>query len=104
MPIYTFENTDTGEVFDEMMSISAREQYLADNPHLQQVYNKVNFAGMVGGVKTDDLFKDEVLGRIGDHHVGTEMHDRYGKKTIKEVKTKQAIDKWRKKRSADPNK
>ena len=28
MPIYTFENTKTGKVYDEMMSISEMEDYL----------------------------------------------------------------------------
>ena len=104
MPIYTFENTKTGEVFDEMMSMSDHDDYLAKNPHIQRVYNKINLVGATGGIKTDDLFKDEVLGRIGEHHKNTEMGDRYGNKSAKEVKTRQVVEKWKKKRSVDPNK
>ena len=28
MPIYTFENTKTGKVYDDMMSISEKEEFL----------------------------------------------------------------------------
>lgn len=34
MPSYTFKNTDTGEVFEEFMSISAMEKYLAENQNI----------------------------------------------------------------------
>ena len=37
MPIYTFENTKTGKVFDDMMSISEKESYLKKNKHIKQV-------------------------------------------------------------------
>ena len=33
MPLYTFRDINTGEQFDEMMSMSARERYLKDNPN-----------------------------------------------------------------------
>ena len=31
MPLYTFRDMNTGEQFDEMMSMSSREEYLKDN-------------------------------------------------------------------------
>lgn len=37
MPTYTFENKKTGKQTTEIMTIAARDQYLADNPHLFQV-------------------------------------------------------------------
>ena len=37
MPTYTFEDKDTGEVFDKLMKISEKEQYLKDNPNLKSV-------------------------------------------------------------------
>ena len=42
MPTYTFENTKTGKVYDEYMSISERETYLEQNPHIKQLINKIN--------------------------------------------------------------
>ena len=38
MPLYTFENTETGETWDDMMSIASKEQYLKDNPRSWRVY------------------------------------------------------------------
>ncbi len=37
MPTYSFKNNDTGEEFSEFMSMSEREKYLADNPHIHQL-------------------------------------------------------------------
>lgn len=37
MPTYDFRNKETGEITEVIMRISAREQYLKDNPHLEQV-------------------------------------------------------------------
>ena len=37
MPTYSFRDKNTEEVFDKMMRISERDQYLADNPHLETV-------------------------------------------------------------------
>jgi hypothetical protein len=41
MPTYTFRNTETGETFDQFMSMSSREQYLKDNPKLETVIGAV---------------------------------------------------------------
>ena len=36
MPYYNFKNKETGEEFEEFFTISGREEYLKDNPHIQQ--------------------------------------------------------------------
>ena len=36
MPLYTFENTETGEHFEKQMKIAEREDYLSANPHIRQ--------------------------------------------------------------------
>lgn len=41
MPTYTFRNKETGETFDQFMSISAREEYLKENPNLEPVIGAV---------------------------------------------------------------
>ena len=45
MPTYTFEDKETGEVFDKLMKISEKEQYLKDNPNLKPVLTAPNFVG-----------------------------------------------------------
>ena len=37
MPTYNFQNKETGEVIEKIISISAREQFLKDNPEYKQV-------------------------------------------------------------------
>ena len=69
-PTYTFEDKETGEVFDKLMKISEKEQYLKDNPNLKPVLTAPNFVGdhivkkMDGGMK-------EVFSKITDAHPNT---------------------------------
>ena len=35
-------NTKTGKVFTEYMSMSEREDYLKNNPHIKQLINSIN--------------------------------------------------------------
>ena len=45
-PNYDFLNTQTGEQFEKDMSMNEREQYLANNYHIQQLLTRMNmFAG-----------------------------------------------------------
>ena len=37
MPTYEFLNTETGEEFERLMSISAREEYLKENPNITPI-------------------------------------------------------------------
>jgi hypothetical protein len=39
MPLYKFEDTETGKVWEEFMSIDGREKYLEENPHIKQLVN-----------------------------------------------------------------
>ena len=45
MPTYRFVDENTGEEFDEFMSISAKDVYLKDNPNFRQVYTPIALAG-----------------------------------------------------------
>ena len=67
MPLYTFRDINTGEQFDEMMSMSAREQYLKDNPNITQEIVKLNMVSGVGGIKNDAGWKEN-LSRIAEAH------------------------------------
>tara|TARA_Y100000004_G_C8647539_1_gene299692 strand:+ start:171 stop:482 length:312 start_codon:yes stop_codon:yes gene_type:complete len=97
MPIYTFENTKTKKVFDEMMSISEKEEYLEKNKHIKQRLTAINIVGGVQGIthKTDGGWNDN-LQRIADAHPTSALADRVKKKSIKEVKTQQVMAKHRK--------
>lgn len=36
MPLYTFTDTTTGRVWDDIMTLSERETFLKENPHVEQ--------------------------------------------------------------------
>ena len=97
MPIYTFENTKTGKVYDDMMTISEKEDFLEKNKHIKQRLTAINIVGGVQGIthKTDGGWKDN-LQRIADAHPTSALADRVKKKSIKEVKTQQVMAKHRK--------
>ena len=95
MPTYSFYDTKTGEEFDSMMKWSEREEFLKTNPHIQPV---ITAAAIVGGVSTSkqnrvpDGFK-EVLSKVAEAHPESATGKRYGRKSMKQVKTKQIVDK-----------
>lgn len=73
MPNYTFRNNETNETFDISMSISERDQYVQDNPHLTQLILGAPSIGdphRLGLKKPDDGFRD-VLKHIKSHHPGS---------------------------------
>lgn len=41
MPLYDFLNTKTDEEFEKFISISNKEIYLKENPHIRQCFKKV---------------------------------------------------------------
>lgn len=74
MPTYDFRNKDTGEVFEKIMKIAEKEQYLLDNPHLEQTITTAPaFAGDHIIVKKDTGFK-EVLQRVHEKTPGSQLN------------------------------
>ena len=99
MPIYTFENTKTGEVYDDMMSIADMEKFLKKNKHIKQRLTTKNISSGVQGVnmKNDGGWKDN-LSRIAEAHPTSPLADQHRRRSIKEVKTAQVMAKHRKRR------
>jgi|TARA_B100001094_G_C18126333_1_gene769697 oligoendopeptidase F len=94
MPTYTFFNKRTKKEFDDMMSIADMEEYLQKNKHIKQVIKGINIIASVGNrtTKTDSGFK-EVLSKIGEAHPQSELAKQTTKKSIKQIKTEQAVAK-----------
>ena len=67
MPTYTYRNINTGEVFDKMMKIADKEQFLLDNPDLESIIGAPAMGDSVrlGIRRPDDGFR-EVLSKISD--------------------------------------
>ena len=92
MPIYSFKNKKTGKEFDDMMTIAEMESYLDNNKHIIQVPKGLNIVSGVGGIKHDNGWKEN-LSRIAEAHPQSTFADTYGKKSVKQVKTRQAFAK-----------
>jgi hypothetical protein len=100
MPEYTFFNTESGMEWDDFMSISEKEEFLKDNPKVEQVLSTMNIVSGVGGIRNDAGW-GEVLQKTAEAHPGSELAASMGsKQSTKEVKTRQAVEKWRKSRAA----
>ncbi len=97
MPTYTFHNIQTGVVEEKVMKIAEKEQYLKDNPSVEQVHTGINIVAGVGGIKSDSGWKDN-LSRIAEAHPRSSLAERHGKKSIKDIKTKQVVEKHMNKR------
>jgi len=107
MPIYTFENTKTGEVFDDMMMIAEKEVYLKKNKHIRQMLTTINISksGVMGHgqMRTDNGWK-EMQSRIAEAHPISPFADQHGKKSAKEIKTQAVVEKHRKRQAAQKKK
>ena len=59
MPTYRFLNNETGEEYEEFMSISALDTYLEKNPNLTQLVNGAPMIASGRGMgKPDEGFRD----------------------------------------------
>lgn len=76
MPTYTFRNKTTGNQWDEFMGISAREEFLKQNPDVETVITQAPAFGdsvRLGIHKSDNGFK-EVLQKIHDKTPGSQLN------------------------------
>lgn len=65
-PNYTWRNLETGEEFTNTMTMAEHEEYVKNNPHLQQVLGNFTMVDPVniGVTKPPSDFQRHVLGRI----------------------------------------
>ena len=94
MPSYSFKNTETGEEWEELLTISEREKFLEQNPHIQQLPSlfAMSYNGTGDRIKNDGGWKDN-LSRIAEAHPGSPIAERYGKKTTKDINTRNVLKK-----------
>jgi hypothetical protein len=79
------------------MKISEREEYLKNNPHIQSI---ITAPALVSGVSTSNSRSgrvpsgfNEVLSKVAEAHPTSKVGQRFGKKSIKQVKTEQIVKK-----------
>ena len=101
MPIYTFYNKKTKKQFDDMMMIAEMEEYLKKNKHITKVLTVLNIVAGTGSrhMKTDSGWKD-TLSKIGEAHPGSPLAQQTQKKSIKQIRTEQAMSKNKKRVAA----
>jgi len=94
MPTYDFINTETGETFEKFLSLLGKDEYLKENPHIQQIH--LGAMSIVSGVsitgKVPDGFK-EVLAKVSENHKQSSVANKHGKNGIKESQTQRIVDK-----------
>lgn len=98
MPVYDFINTETGDEWEETMSYDDMKT-LTDDGKVKILYKKINFLhapGSDGGGKVPDHFK-EVMSRVAEANPNSPLANEYGSKSTKDVKTRDVVDKIRKK-------
>lgn len=99
MPTYEFVNTETDEHVEMFMSLSQREKFLKENPQFRTVISAPGIVSYTGGdlySKTPSGFK-EVLSKVAEAHPNSVVADRYGKRSIKEVRTNRVVESYAKK-------
>jgi len=98
MPNYDFVNKKTDEVETHFMSISELDEFKEKNPHLERMITAPAIISSTGsgGLKPRGGL-DEVFSKAAEAHPDSPLADRYGKKSIKQIKTEQVINKHRKK-------
>ena len=99
MPIYDFRDKKTGKTFEEMMTISAKEQYLKDNPHIEQLVSGINIVSGVSGTsyRQDSGWKAN-LSRIAEAHPQSNLAKKTLRRSTKQVKTEEVLKKHRKRK------
>jgi hypothetical protein len=102
MPTYNFRDEENNVEFEEFMTMSEREAFLSDHPHIKQLPpSQMNIVhSVMGSERTDDGWREN-LSRIAEAHPTSELALKHGDKSGKAAKTRQVVEKWRKKRAAD---
>lgn len=98
MPVYDFRNEETGEEWEEQMSYDEMKCLTSEGP-IRMVYKKVNFLhapGSDGGGRVPDHFKEK-MAELAERNPNTPLADQYGSKSHKEIKTREAVKKIKKK-------
>ena len=102
MPLYDFQDTETGEVIELNLKIAEKDDFLKANPNLKQVIGAPNIVSGVDGLrKVDDGFK-EVLSKVAEQNpqsnFGREINSA---KSGKQGQVNKAVDKWKKQAAKD---
>ena len=96
MPTYRFKDNHTGEIWEELMTISEMEELIKSDTIELLPPTQMNIVSSVGSIdsKTDSGFK-EVLSKAAEAHPNSELAKQHKRRSTKEVKTQQVVEKHR---------
>lgn len=101
---YTFRNIKSGKIVTVDLKMSEYDEFKANNPSLER-YHDTAPTFQLGrrptssfDSQTDNSWK-EVLAKVAEKHPGSELGQKYRKKTVKEVKTEQIFEKHKKRQN-----
>ena len=95
MPIYSIHNIETGEPEEDFWgTYDALNEYLAENTHLARTITAPAFISGVAGIthKNDSGFGD-MMSRIAHANPTSPLAEKYGDKSAKAHKTREAVKK-----------
>ena len=94
MPTYNFKDTKTGQEFEEFFTMNGKDLFLKQNPDIVQLPSlfSMSASGTGDRIKNDGGWKDN-LSRIADAHPGSPLAYRHGKKSTKDINTRQVLKK-----------
>ena len=100
MPTYRFKDNHTGEVWEELMTISEMEELIKSDTIELLPPTQMNIVSSVGSIdsKTDGGWK-EVMSKAAEAHPNTPLAERYGKKTVKQTQIESVMKKHRDRKS-----
>jgi hypothetical protein len=99
MPVYTFRDIETNEVFDVNIRMSELDDYKKEYPNHERYFDEAPGLVSGSGQKVDGGF-NEVLQKISEAHPYSAVADQHLRKSIKQVKTERIVREWNKKQSS----
>ena len=96
MPRYDFKNKETGEELEKFCTYDEKVLFLQQNPQWQSSFKEMNIIGGVSKSQLGDSGWKDTLSKIAEKHPDSPLADRYGKKTIKQLKARRAYNKHKK--------
>lgn len=94
MPTYDFMNKETGDIKEYIFKMSEYDDFIKDNQHLKRVFVSAPPTVSGSGEIKNDAGWNENLSRIAEANPGSALASKVGGQSIKEVKTRQAANKY----------
>jgi hypothetical protein len=102
MPLYSIHNVETGEPEEDFWgSWDSLQEFLKENLHLSQTPTAPTLISGVAGIthKNDSGFND-MMSRIATANPTSPLAEKYGDKSVKASKTREAVKKQKARQTA----